>query len=309
MLRIVGIAVAVAVVAVGAYVIRVYGAAHSFEVVPVGEDVHMIQVERLGGNVGVLATERGAVVVDTMTFRSQGEELLELAEEFGRGPVQALINTHYHLDHTHGNPAFPQGTRVLSTRRTRDYLLYFDADYWTGSAAGTLPEEVFETGVHEISVGGKTVQLHHLGRGHTGGDLVVLFVEDRVLHTGDLLFNRRYPNIDLEAGGSVPAWDATLERMLALDFDRVIPGHGEVTDREGVRAFQRFLRQLWQVAERASQQGLSLDETLASAELTEDAGYTEIGLPFVYQLDREFVLRRAWEEATGRVSPVDVPKS
>ena len=128
-------------------------------------------------------------------------------------------------------------------------------------------------------MGGKTIRLQHLGRGHTGGDLVVLFVEDRVLHTGDLFFNGRYPNIDLEAGGSVREWDATLDRVLALDFDRVIPGHGPVTDREGIRAFQRFLRELWSLAERGAREGKSLAETQALPGLTADAGYQAIGDP------------------------------
>ncbi len=308
MLRIIAGIVVVAVVGIGGYVVYLYDAMHSFTSVRITDDVHAVQVERLGGNVGVLATERGAVVVDTMTFRSQGSRVLALAEKLGRGPVQAVINTHYHQDHTHGNPAFPSGSRVVSTRRTRDYLLYFDSEYWAGAAQGTLPSETFDD-VHVLRVGGKTIRNIHLGRGHTGGDLVVLFVEDRVLHTGDLFFNDRYPNIDLEAGGSLREWDATLDRMLALDFDAVIPGHGPVTDREGMRAFQRFVRQLWQVGEKAARGGLSLEQTRATAELTEDAGYEEISLPFVFRLDRDFVIRRAWEEATGAVEPAEVPAS
>ena len=308
MLRfIVGIAV-VAVIAIGGYVITLYDAVHSFEVARVSDDVHVIQVDRLGGNVGVLATQQGAVVVDTMTFRSQGARILKLAEQVGRGPVQAIVNTHYHQDHTHGNPAFASGTKVVATRRTRDYLLHFDAAYWSGPAEGTLPGVTFDD-VHVLTVGGKTIRCLYLGAGHTGGDLVVLFVEDRVLHTGDLLFNREYPNIDLEAGGSLREWNTTLDRMLALDFDVVIPGHGPLTDRQGIVGFQRFLRQLWQVAEKAAREGLSLEQTLASAELTEDSGYEAVSLPFVYRRDREFVLRRAWEEATGAASAVEVPES
>ena len=270
----------------------------------VTDDVHVIF--GLGGNVGVLATERGSVIVDSMTFRSQGASIRELAEKVGRGPVQVIINTHYHRDHTHGNPAFAPGTQVLATQRTRDYLLYFDAPYWQGDAAGTLPNETFEQ-THELKLGGKTVRMLHLGRGHTGGDLVVLFVEDRVLHTGDLFFNGRYPNIDLEAGGSVKEWDATLDRVMALDFDRVIPGHGPVTDREGIRAFQRFLRELWSLAETAAREGKSLEETLALPGLTADAGYETISVPLVFKLDREFVIRRAWQEATGAVNAAEVP--
>ena len=288
--------------AIGA--IYAYQQVTSLESERVTDDVHVLF--GLGGNVGVLATERGAVVVDSMTFRMQGVRIREAAEKLGRGPTQAIINTHYHLDHTHGNPAFAAGTKVWSTQRTRDYLLHFDAPYWEGGAAGTLPNQTFES-AHDLVVGGKTIRLQHLGRGHTDGDLVVLFVEDRVLHTGDLFFNGRYPNIDLEAGGSVREWDATLDRVMALDFDRVIPGHGPVTDREGIRAFQRFLRELWSLAEQAAREGKSLAETQALPGLTADAGYGAIEVPFVFRLDREFVIRRAWEEATGAVSAAQVP--
>jgi len=276
----------------------------SLEIGRVTDDVHVLF--GFGGNVGVLATERGAVIVDSMTFRMQGVRIREAAEKVGRGPIQAIINTHYHQDHTHGNPAFASGTKVWATQRTRDYLLHFDAPYWEGGASGTLPNQIVD-GAHELAVGGKTIRLQHLGRGHTGGDLVVLFVEDRVLHAGDLVLNGRFPNIDLEAGGSLREWDATLDRVLALDFDRVIPGHGPVTDREGVRSFQRFLRELWSLAEQAAREGKSLAEAQRLPGFTADAGYQESILPFVYRRDREFVIRRAWEEATGAVTAAQVP--
>jgi glyoxylase-like metal-dependent hydrolase (beta-lactamase superfamily II) len=139
--------------------------------------------------------------------------------------------------------------------------------------------------------------------------LVVLFVEDRVLHAGDLFFHGLYPNIDLEAGGSVREWDATLDRVLELDFDRVIPGHGPVADRQDLLAFQRFIRELREVGERAARENLSLEETLRSARLTEDEGYEVISLPFLLRLDRDFVIRRSWQEATGAIRPVEVPAS
>ena len=110
-------------------------------------------------------------------------------------------------------------------------------------------------------------------------------------------------------GGSVREWPATLDRVLELDFDAVIPGHGRVTDREGLKGFQRFLRELGQVAERAAREGRSLEETQATAELHSDAGYAPIRIPFVVKLDREFAIRRAWEEATGAVRPVPLPES
>ena len=58
-------------------------------------------------------------MVDTMTFRLQGKRIRELAEQLGGGPTQAVINTHHHADHSHGNPGFAPGTRVIATQRAR----------------------------------------------------------------------------------------------------------------------------------------------------------------------------------------------
>jgi cyclase len=300
-----GRVVVILVLLIAVAAIWAYRRATDLETAPVTDDVHVIY--GLGGNVGVLRTDRGAVVIDTMTFRSQGARILELAEQLGGGPVQAVVNTHYHMDHTHGNPAFPAGTKVIATDRTLAYLKTVDADYWKGDAAGTLPNETVHN-EHELRVGNKTVRLIHPGRGHTDGDLVALFVEDRVLHTGDLFSNGRYPNIDLEAGGSVREWVGTIDRLLDLDFDRVIPGHGPVTDRDALRAFQAFMRQLAEVGEQAARGGWSLEETEQRAVVDTDGGFQVVSIPFVFKHDRAFVVRRAWEEATNKVDRIALPE-
>ena len=283
--------------------IFLYRTVTGFEMERVTDDVTMIR--GAGGNVGVLRTERGAVVVDSMTFAMQGRRIREAAERFA-GPTQVVINTHYHSDHTHGNPGFAPGTQVVATQRTRDYLAFFDGEYWQDDRRETLPNDTFDDR-KELSFGDKTVEVLFAGRGHTGGDLVVLFVEDRVLHTGDLFFNRRYPRIDVEGGGSLPEWIATLDRVLALDFDAVIPGHGAVSDRAGVEAFRDFLVEVWDQARAAAAAGKSLEETLSTVALTRDAGYENGGVPVLYVLDRDSVVSQAWAEASGKVSPVDVP--
>jgi glyoxylase-like metal-dependent hydrolase (beta-lactamase superfamily II) len=255
----------------------------------------------LGGNVGVLRSERGAAVVDTMTFRMQGERIRERVEDLAGREVEVILNTHYHWDHTHGNPAFPAGLRIVATQRTLELMQALDGEYFSGAALDALPNETF-TDAHELRLGDKTIRSFHPGRGHTDGDQVVLFVEDRVLHMGDLLVNHRYPNIDLEAGGSLREWPATLDRVLAIDgFDQVIPGHGAITDRAGIEQFQRFLREVWAQVEPLAAAGKSLEETRAAVRLSEDEGYQAIEIPGIVTLDRDFVVRRAWEEATGSV--------
>ena len=266
---------------------------HQVSIEKVTDDLHVLY--GLGGNVGVLATSEGSVIIDTMTLQYQGSRIREIAEDITGSPVTMIINTHYHLDHTHGNPAFAPGTRVISTARTLHHLEQTDADYFSGANAALMPNETFD-GAIDLTIGNKTIRLMHPGRGHTDGDLVALMVEEESIHMGDLFFNKHYPNIDLEAGGSVQKWGDTLDEVLKLQFTHVIPGHGPVSDRDGIRQFQEFIRQLADIGARASTAGISLEATRQSTELTADAGYSEITMVVPIGLDREFVLQRAWEE-------------
>ena len=109
-------------------------------------EVRRLEVEQLspnlhvlfgaGGNVAVLKTSQGTVVVDSMTLEYQGARIRAKAEELSGAPVVMVINTHYHLDHTHGNPAFEAGTRVVATERTLHHLKTFDAEFFRDNDEG-----------------------------------------------------------------------------------------------------------------------------------------------------------------------------
>jgi glyoxylase-like metal-dependent hydrolase (beta-lactamase superfamily II) len=178
-------------------------------------------------------------------------------------------------------------------------MLEVDAKFWK-SAPTSLPNELV-THEQRLEIGGKTIELLSPGRGHTDGDLVVLFVEDAVVHTGDLVFNDRYPNIDLEAGGSIERWPAAIDRLSELDFKHAIPGHGPLTNRAGIARFRAFIDELWAAGADAAAKGWSLDETLERVILTRNARMEDIVIPFVLRLDRNFVIKRVWQEATGAV--------
>ena len=125
-----------------------------------------------------------------------------------------------------------------------------------------LPNETF-LDQHVLRLGDKTIELYWPGRGHTDGDLVALFKEDRTIHMGDLHFNRLYPFVDLETGGTVQEWGATLDRVLELPFDQVVPGHGPLTTRDGLLEFQTFIEDLARLGRQAKANDWSLDETIA----------------------------------------------
>jgi glyoxylase-like metal-dependent hydrolase (beta-lactamase superfamily II) len=93
--------------------------------------------------------------------------------------------------------------------------------------------------------GGREIRLLFVGRGHTGGDVVVYLPKERVLCTGDLLVNQIANLVD----GYVSEWPDALEKLKPLDFDDVIPGHGDpFKGKERITWFQEYLRDLWQQA-------------------------------------------------------------
>ena len=279
-----------------------YSQLRSLEVEKLSDDLFVLR--GMGGNTTVLKTDVGNVIVDTMTTGTQGQLIRRKAKQLTGMDTVLLINTHYHLDHTHGNPAFDVGTRVVSTERTLFYLKKTDSEFWSGEAAKLLPNDTFSVS-KTLEIGGKTIELMHPGAGHTDGDLVVLFKDERVAHLGDLYFNKHYPNIDLEAGGTVQYWPQTLHNVLALDFDRVVPGHGETSDRAGVIAFRDFLLQLGAIARSALVEGKTLKQMTESTALTADEGYEPISFIIPLGLDREFVLKRAWEEVNKEFKLVE----
>jgi len=281
------------------FVAYLYFQVRSLDVEALDEGLFVLR--GVGGNATVLSTPAGAVVVDSMTFPLQGGLIREKAEQLTGQKVALVINTHYHLDHTHGNPGFDPGTKIVSTARTLSHLKALDADFWEGDHALMLPNETFSD-ERVFDLGGVKLTVKHLGRGHTDGDLVVFLHTHQTVVMGDLFFNKHYPNIDLEAGGSVQQWPATLNAVMEHDFSRVIPGHGNTTDRHGLRQFQTFMSELAKIGQTAANSEASLESTLAKAQLTSDQGYQEIAFAgFSLGLDREFVITRAWEEATNRI--------
>ncbi len=249
-----------------------------------------------GGNTAVLIADDGVLVVDTKFWRA-GRELPATIGALTDKAVRVIINTHYHADHTHGNPQYPPGTTVIAQRHTREHLLALDKDFWEVEPAWSLlPAEMVDD-EKQLQFGDETIRILHPGRGHTDGDVVVYFTKRRILVTGDLFINGRYPRIDLRGGGSGREWPATLDKVLAIgDVTRYIPGHGPLADRAAVVRFQSYLRSLeTQVAERAAQ-GRSLDEIEHAVDLHEWDDYSS--MPFFTSRNRN--IEWVYEEVTGK---------
>ena len=176
-----------------------------------------------GGNVAVMPTSEGVVVVDDK-FAQDAPQIMSKIKTVSDKPVRYVINTHQHGDHTGGNEAMlAAGAEILIQRNAR-------ANMVTGKQPG-LPRITFSDET-QVFLGGKEVRARHLGRGHTNGDAVVYFPSERVVHTGDLFVSSGAPFCDTANGGSIKEWSGTVEKILEnYDFDTVIPGHGNVAKR------------------------------------------------------------------------------
>jgi glyoxylase-like metal-dependent hydrolase (beta-lactamase superfamily II) len=98
------------------------------------------------------------------------------------------------------------------------------------------PPRITFTDQEAIFLGGVEVRMLYFGRGHTNGDTIIYFPDLKTIHSGDLVIDGM-PVIDYDNGGSAVEFVATIEKMLTLDFDTVIPGHGRVLTRDDVRNY------------------------------------------------------------------------
>ena len=132
--------------------------------------------------------------------------------------------------------------------------------------------------------GAREIEIHHLGRGHTGGDVVVLLPAEKIVFTGDLF----YMGAPYLGDGYANEFPQTLEKLKQLDFDIAVPGHGPlIRDRSRIDYNQEYLRKYWSQVKASHDQGLSLEEALAKLDLSgyEQFAAFQFGRPEVRELE------------------------
>jgi glyoxylase-like metal-dependent hydrolase (beta-lactamase superfamily II) len=197
-----------------------------------------------GGTIGWYVSKEAVGVVDTM-FPDMAAICLEgLNERSGRLPIDRVMITHHHGDHTAGAGVFrPVAKRILAHERVPE-LQKMAAAQSKSEAQQTYPDSTFGK-VWEEDLGKERTRLEHFGPAHTGGDAIVFFEKANIAHMGDLVFNRRHPFIDRPGGASISGWITVLEAA-ARKFSKdtlFIYGHAqtgfEVTGRTADLLYQR----------------------------------------------------------------------
>ena len=263
-------------------------------------------------NSGLIAGQGEAVLVDTFFDLANTRELLSEFASASGVPVRTLVNTHHNGDHCWGNQLVQDATIVghaycrseLVGGASPDFLAgvvnapdddgpvgYIKrafAPFDFGGISVTPPTVTFEDRL-TVHLGDRDVHLLHFGPGHTLGDIVVWVPDERVLFAGDLLFLESTP---LVWEGSLLNWIDAVDGMIALDPAVVVPGHGPVTDVEGLRRMQRYLQHVVAEGGHLKERGL---DPLAAAKEVDLGSYAE-------WLDSERLvlnLMRLWLELDG----------
>lgn len=204
-----------------------------------------------GGNTLVLARGDEIVVIDTK-FGPGSASLSRWVDAEVGGPVTIIVNTHFHYDHTQGNPLYPEA-EIWAHESVPGLMRSRDGGWWRTREAG-IPHDLVGNEGRVLSVAGTDVELHHPGPAHTHGDLYVSLPAEGIVVTGDLLFHTYYPFFDTGHGGAV-VWPLIgAVRRLAGEYPRAtfVPGHGPLARATDLHRYADYLERLAGVAERVS---------------------------------------------------------
>lgn len=239
----------------------------------------LYEIEGDGGNVAVYVTSEGLVLVDDK-FDRDHEAIMQAIKTFSSEPVKYVLSTHYHEDHSGGNAKMlAMNAEIISTANARKNIV---AHIQSNAGIFPTPARVVFTEETSVFLGGKEVRAHHFGRGHTNGDAVIYFPALRTIHTGDLMAGNT-PLIDYPGGGSLVEWAKTLDAaMNGFDFDTVIPGHGAVTNKAGLKKYRDDVEKLRSRATELVRQGKSRDELAKAMQM--EFGWQANGLQMQWSI-------------------------
>lgn len=254
-----------------------------------------------GGNVGFLVTDAGVLVVDDQ-FENIAQGIVEQIRSVTDKPIRYQVNTHYHADHTGGNPVFIKLAEIIAHDNVRNRLLtypetvkrtfpgkikeweaevaaindpadpyrvalekelglakWFLDDALKFSVETAAPPGLTYEGHVKVWLADQEIEIFHVAPGHTDGDSMVFFRNEKVLHMGDLFFNGMVPFIDAPGGGSVKGYIENIDYALARvpPDTKVIPGHGPVSDLAALKRARDFLSDLWAEVDKAVKTGMT----------------------------------------------------
>jgi len=289
----------------------------------IARDVYAcLQEDRgLGCSNSGLVSRDGGMVIDTFWDLPHTREMIALYAGVLAEPARRVVNTHHNGDHCWGNQLFT-GAEIIGHRlcaaafgkeqpETMQALRGLaDSDdpalasfarqlaNWDFSDVELTPPTTLFEETLDFDLGGITAHLLYVGPAHTQGDVIVHLPEQRIVFTGDILFRNCTP-IGWE--GTFANWKAALDRIVALEPEQVVPGHGPLCGVDGPREMKAYLEYVERESHAAFDAGLSAIDAAKRMDLGPYADWTE-------PERLVFNVERAYRELRGEPwdTPVDI---
>ncbi len=267
------------------------------ELAQITTDVYAcLQEDRgLGTSNSGLINRGGGFVIDTFWDLPHTRELIAQYSRVWKEPARRVLNTHHNGDHCWGNQLFtgaeiighrlcaaamateqPQAMQALrsatSSHNPAVAELARALEPWDFSEIELRPPTTLIDERLSLDLDGIDVEMIYVGPAHTQGDVIVHLPQQRVVFTGDVLFRLCTP-IGWE--GSFAKWTSALDRIIALQPDAVIPGHGPICGAEGPREMKEYLQYVQAESKRFFDAGLTVLEAAKRIDLGPYAGWTE----------------------------------
>lgn len=232
------------------------------------EQIHMAGGEAISTTSMFVVTPEGVLVADGQESREETKRLVDAIAHVTSQPISHVVIASDHGDHTAGNSAFPAGAVFLAHPTSAATLeaSATDPNRPAQAAPVVLPTDLV-TEDRTIRLGGREIRILHLGRAHTGGDLVVYVPDGKVLFMSEAYVRGIFPPM---RSAYPTEWLAMIERAQAMDVAVYIPGHGVMASPEELEAdlegYRLALARVVTESTRLHGQGLSVDEAVAAAD-------------------------------------------
>lgn len=203
-----------------------------------------------GANAGIIIGRNGIVVVDTLISSKEAKRFIKDIKAISKKPIKYVVNTHYHLDHTFGNSEFAKrGAAIIShINDSKNLKAHGETALKNAKNYGLTEKDVRGTKIAypslafsdsmEIDMGDQKVELIYTGTSHTDGSIIVYIPDKKILFAGDILFTDYHPFM---GEGNIDGWLKTLDHIITMDIEKIIPGHGPVSDKKDVKDMKNYI--------------------------------------------------------------------
>ncbi|BAQ64885.1 cyclase [Geminocystis sp. NIES-3709] len=233
---------------------------------PLKNNIYMLQGE--GGNIAVSVGKDGILMIDS-EYAPLSTKIMAAIEKISDQPIRYLVNTHYHSDHTGGNENFAKAGALIIAHENVPKQMKIAHSFpilsleMPVAPTDALPKITFDDTIN-FNVNDHQIHGFRVAPAHTDGDIILHFVNENIVHTGDLFFNGIYPFIDIGVGGSVQGMISGIDKILPLCNDEtlIIPGHGPLGNKKELITFQEMLKTVNQRVKDGIAKNMTLDDLI-----------------------------------------------